>query len=152
MQREVTAANLISISRLHHDTNVSDGVRCYTEYRPRPESIINETSLKRLVVSGNVFIPLQDANIVQSSSRGISLVEVFICLMHFIGWAEIVFEYIFMPNLADHTSAMGYLDYKVILYGNNASGPLVLKIEIKSPGKVNDYLQLVSLFNALTTK
>lgn len=109
------------IPRFHHDTNVSDGVRCYTEYKPRPESMLIKTSLKSLVVSDNVFPPLRDASIIQSSSRG---------------WAEIVFEYIFMPNLANHSSAMGYLDYKVILYGNNNSRPLVLYITINSPGKI----------------
>lgn len=41
-----------------------------------------------------------------------------------------------MPNLANHSSAMGYLDYKVILYGNNNSRPLVLYITINSPGKI----------------
>ena len=62
------------IPRFHRDTNVSDGVRCYTEYKPRPESMLIKTSLKSLVVSDNVFLPLRDASIIQSSSRGVTVI------------------------------------------------------------------------------
>jgi hypothetical protein len=53
------------------------------------------------------------------------------------GWTSITFEYIYMPHLHDKTSAAGYLDYKVILYGNNYSKPLSLAIDITKPGKVS---------------
>ena len=54
-----------------------------------------------------------------------------------------------MPNLANHSSAMGYLDYKVILYGNNHSRPLVLYITINSPGKVGKSSSIAICLKAL---
>ena len=56
-----------------------------------------------------------------------------------------------MPNLANHTSEKGYLDYKVILFGNNLSGPITFGILINNPGKVSiieyEMLDVISHFN-----
>lgn len=44
-----------------------------------------------------------------------------------------------MPELVNKTSAMGYKDYKYILYGNNISGLLSIAINPKKIGKVKSY-------------
>lgn len=41
-----------------------------------------------------------------------------------------------MPHLMNKTSAAGYLDFKVILYGNNISKPLDIAINVSKAGKV----------------
>lgn len=42
-----------------------------------------------------------------------------------------------MPHLVNKTSAAGYLDFKVILYGNNISKPLDIRITVNKSGKVS---------------
>ena len=69
--------------------------------------------------------------------------------MNFKGWTSITFEYIYIPHLANKTSAAGYLDFKVILYGNNYSQPLDLGIEVVRPGKVRILFFKIMTLNLL---
>jgi hypothetical protein len=47
-----------------------------------------------------------------------------------------------MPGLSEVTKEMGYLDFKVVLYGNNWSGPISFGLDVKHEGKVFMYIYM----------
>jgi hypothetical protein len=103
-------------------SNISDHIQCFTNYEPRSE---RNNSLHSLVVAGRARV---DLNIDLSSSsrhkdKGSS--------GNNIGWKTEIYEALASKKIITMANKAGYLDYKVVMYGNEAAGPLSLLLTTK---------------------
>ena len=96
-------------------SNISDNIQCFTNYEPRTE---RQNSLHAIIVGGRA---IQDFTIDLTSTRrhsdkGTSTDS--------IGWHTELYEALVAKKNIPMISKMGHLDFKVVMYGNAASGPL----------------------------
>jgi hypothetical protein len=88
-----------------HESMYSDNMRCFTSFQPRAD---NSLSLEALVVASGDGKP---------------------------GFQMDIFEQLTDPNIVIKAKERGYKDFKYMLYGNQESGSLSLKITINAAGK-----------------
>jgi hypothetical protein len=93
---------------------ISDRVQCLTEFDPHGD---RDMTLHNYIVSG-----LAHADGGREDLQA--------------GWNRNVLEMLLDPNIIAQAKRQGYLDYKRIIYANKASGPLVLKFDVKREGEI----------------
>lgn len=97
-----------------HKSAVVDDMKCYTDYEPRS---VQEVSLRARVLSG------------LAADGGEAAAAV--------GWRFVIYENLVDKKLVENSLRMGYLDFKKLLYGDAAAGPLSLDLPISKDGPVS---------------
>lgn len=101
-------------------SNISDRIQCFTNYEPRTE---RQSSIHALVVGGRAPADY-DVDLTSTkrfSEKGVSSDN--------IGWKTEIYEALASAKIIAMANKAGYLDYKVVMYGSSASGPLSLLIQ-----------------------
>ena len=65
------------------------------------------------------------------------LIKMSVYELYAVGWRREIFENILKKNAAARYMARGYRDFKYVLYGNNESGPLSLRLAPQQEGYVS---------------
>lgn len=98
-----------------HKLNFTDGMRCFTSFRPIHDPSLD---LATLIVASD----LSNRNI---TTKGGPL-----------SFQREVMEKFGSPDSLEKAKQRGYLDYKYCYYGDKKSRPWSIKLQVKSPGKV----------------
>ncbi len=96
-----------------HKSAIVDDMKCFTDYEPRS---VREVSLKDRVVAG---LAKDDAAADAA------------------GWRFSIYENLVDKKLVENSLRQGYQDFKKLMYGNVASGPLSLSLSITKDGPVS---------------
>jgi len=95
-----------------HKSAIVDDMKCFTDYEPR---FVREVSLRDRVVAG---LAKEDA---AADSAG---------------WRFSIYENLVDKKLVETSLRQGYQDFKKLMYGNVASGPLSLSLSVTKDGPV----------------
>lgn len=110
-----------------HKSLMTDDMKCYTDYEPRA---VREVSLKDRVVAGLAKEESETGKFYLCNTTWSVLI------FSNLGWHFIIYENLVDKKLVENSQRNGYLDYKKLMFGNAASGPLSLHLSVVKEGPV----------------